>query len=435
MDIRLLVVAFLGCAFMSGASRTGVKAALNLHQDLASATLRNKADGLRRLRAFNATGLRMLRAGVDLPLEAPSSFVEEDYVWELPSPWNSKLKVVSKIGEGSFGIILKCEMLCKPGTFVTVKLVSQKTEMMRKEMEVLDKMRDISDLCISSIGTPSYIETNQGFWVMMPYMNRGELYDLIRKCDDKPACKHCGTDGRRCWEKIDPQYTTPLILSLFHDVVHGVDILYKKTGLLHTDLKPENAMINCQGFKCFAAVIDLGCVCNPKDPDECGLQGTPGYIPPEVWEETDETAGKTSARDVWALGVILYQLLYAERPPFYADSFGFSTGMYDSTDDPNIPTPRTRIDELVIQMLAHDAAKRPSLAKIMMTLKQVVVYDFPESGDLRPLQNLALSPTERNASKGVPLCLSDIRPEQVGHRGHVADLVEPVEEDQFDPWK
>ena len=32
MDIRLLVVAFLGCAFMSGASRTGVKAALNLHQ-------------------------------------------------------------------------------------------------------------------------------------------------------------------------------------------------------------------------------------------------------------------------------------------------------------------------------------------------------------------------------------------------------------------
>ena len=23
-------------------------------------------------------------------------------------------------------------------------------------------------------------------------------------------------------------------------------------------------MINCQGFKCFAAVIDLGCVCNPK---------------------------------------------------------------------------------------------------------------------------------------------------------------------------
>ena len=45
-------------------------------------------------------------------------------------------EVVSKIGEGSFGIILKCEMLCKPGTFVTVKLVSQKTEMMRKEMEV-----------------------------------------------------------------------------------------------------------------------------------------------------------------------------------------------------------------------------------------------------------------------------------------------------------
>ena len=84
---------------------------------------------------------------------------------------------------------------------------------------------------------------------------------------------------------------------------------------------------------------------------------------------------------------------YAERPPFYADSFGFSTGMYDSTDDPNIPTPRTRIDELVIQMLAHDAAKRPSLAKIMMTLKQVVVYDFPESGDLRPLQNLRVQQT------------------------------------------
>ena len=79
---------------------------------------------------------------------------------------------------------------------------------------------------------------------------------------------------------------------------------------------------------------------------------------------------------------------YSNRPPFYADDVGFATSRYIASEDPNIPTPRTRVDELVIKMLDHDPAKRPNLAEIMMSLKRIIVYDFPTSGDLRPLQRL-----------------------------------------------
>ena len=65
---------------------------------------------LQRLRAFNETGLRMLREGADFPL-AVASFAETDTATELPLEWRSQLKIARKLGEGSFGKVYKCKVL------------------------------------------------------------------------------------------------------------------------------------------------------------------------------------------------------------------------------------------------------------------------------------------------------------------------------------
>ena len=120
---------------------------------------------LQRLRAFNETGLRMLREGADLPLV--TSFAETDAATELPLEWRSQLKIARKLGEGSFGTVYKCKVLCaNTSSYVTVKFIEGKSSMVKREIKLLKAMRGISDFCTSAIGSPSSIETATGYWIM-----------------------------------------------------------------------------------------------------------------------------------------------------------------------------------------------------------------------------------------------------------------------------
>ena len=121
---------------------------------------------LQRLRAFNATGFRMLREGADLPLVA-TSFAETDTAKDLPLEWRSQLKIVSKLGEGSFGTVYKCQVLCaSTPSYVTVKFIEGKSSMVKREIKLLKKMSGVSDFCVSAIGSPSSIDTETGYWIM-----------------------------------------------------------------------------------------------------------------------------------------------------------------------------------------------------------------------------------------------------------------------------
>ena len=182
----------------------------------------------------------------------------------------------------------------------------------------------------------------------MPYMNGGELHDFLKTCHQNDGCMRSDPEGRKDWSKVNTIYTTPYILGLFHDIVSGVEVFHRTTGMHHIDLKPGNVMLNCQGKNCFAAVIDLGIACDPNKAGSCGLSGTPLYMPPEVYQQNKEGMRHPS-RDVWALGIILYQLMYARLPPFFKDPKR-EVVRYDVDKDPNIPGTK-KVDTLIMQML------------------------------------------------------------------------------------
>eukprot|EP00439_Symbiodinium_sp_Y106_P062243 s1506_g9.t1 len=254
----------------------------------------------------------------------------------------------------------------------------------------------------------------------MPLMKSGELQDLLLQCEAS-ACRNC-SGGRNCWSKLGAPYTTPYMLALFLDVVRGVRAFHDKTGYLHADLKPENVMINCQGDGCFAAVIDLGLACDPRKPRQCGRRGTPGYIAPEVWN-SDPHGEPLPSRDVWALGAILYEVVYSRLPPFYADRNGSKATAYNPHHDPNIPQPPKAIDELVIQMLEPDFEHRPSMTAIEASL-EAIIHD---TTDWRAGNMVNESPIERGATTPISSCLSEhhepgsitgsAMPERIQHRG------------------
>ena len=81
-------------------------------------------------------------------------------------------------------------------------------------------------------------------------------------------------------------------------------------GIVHRDLKPSNIMIDKGGN---ARIMDFGIARSVEDKDASGVGiviGTPAYMSPEQAEgkEADPRS------DIYALGVILYEMLTGHLP-------------------------------------------------------------------------------------------------------------------------
>ncbi|CAE7341879.1 SAK [Symbiodinium pilosum] len=384
-----------------------------------------------RLRAFDSEGWRLLNDGIDLPLFA-SSFDEQEESPELPSQWSEKLRVVKLVGQGGFGMVFQCQVLCQSGaTYVTVKMIRKRdprtNALVKQEIAVLEQMNGVSDYCISATGAPAFVETEGAYWLMMPYMNSGDLFALAQGCRRSAGCSLECKGKHRCWSELEG-FSMARILALFLDVVKGVDAMHEK-GMLHTDLKLENAMLHCQDKKCFAAVIDLGLACNMSKPGDCGWCGTPGYMPPEVWQQ-DVIGMARPSRDVWALGTMLYELLYKRQPPYMGDRNGSSTIHYNPAYDKHIPIlqKQKRIDKLLVEMLLS-YQYRPTIPEIIKELQDIISTDYAADAEAQSMAKL--SPTDLGAALPTPPCLYETWGTDIGdlpfHREHCSDTPKPAE--------
>ncbi len=110
---------------------------------------------------------------------------------------------------------------------------------------------------------------------------------------------------------------------LFIPVAEGVAEAHRK-GIVHRDLKPQNVMVQKNlPLKKAIKVLDFG-LAKIKSPDSypsliqaktMNIVGSPPYMSPEQWSGD----GVDHRTDVYALAVLLYQML-AGRLPFQADT-------------------------------------------------------------------------------------------------------------------
>jgi len=93
---------------------------------------------------------------------------------------------------------------------------------------------------------------------------------------------------------------------LFTEVAAAVHYLHLQAGVMHRDLKPENILLDIHHH---AKLADLGWCARVSDrqSQECG---SPAYFAPEMVEGS----GYDERVDVWALGILLYEMLVGHSP-------------------------------------------------------------------------------------------------------------------------
>ncbi len=175
-------------------------------------------------------------------------------------------------------------------------------------------------------------------------------------------------------------------------------------GVIHRDLKPENFFrIHHNGDPDFIKVVDFG-IAKVSDPDfqtssssgtSTSLVGTPEYIAPELITGSEPTP----AADVYALGIVLYQMLTGTTP-FAGENVMdiFSQAMLDEAVPPRVKYPQAdippEVDELVMRAIARDPANRIQTAGAFLAILDRV-RDEEESRRAGLLAALLKTPARR----------------------------------------
>ena len=98
---------------------------------------------------------------------------------------------------------------------------------------------------------------------------------------------------------------------LFRQIVDATVYLHAK-GICHRDIKMENVVLDAEGN---ARLVDFGAAKEGgANTFLMSLQGTPAYMAPEV---AQQKAHKGGPADVWALGVLLYNMVSGGAFPFW----------------------------------------------------------------------------------------------------------------------
>jgi serine/threonine protein kinase len=123
--------------------------------------------------------------------------------------------------------------------------------------------------------------------------------------------------GATLADRIKEQNCSPsAAVKLAVDIASALDAAHRQS-LVHRDLKPANILLDEEGHP---RITDFGLAVDDVSQREQAwvVSGTPVYMAPEQARgETHLLDGRT---DIWALGVILYELLTKRKPFFGRDS-------------------------------------------------------------------------------------------------------------------
>ncbi|XP_043083221.1 NUAK family SNF1-like kinase 1 [Puntigrus tetrazona] len=199
-----------------------------------------------------------------------------------------RYELLETLGRGTYGKVKKA-IERHSGREVAIKSIRK--EKIKDEQDMVHIRREIE--IMSSLRHPHIIsiyevfENKDKIVIVMEYASKGELYDYI-------------SERRRLTERETRHF--------FRQIVSAVHYCHKN-GVVHRDLKLENVLLD---ENCNIKIADFG-LSNLYHKDKL-LQtfcGSPLYASPEIVNGRPYRGPEV---DSWALGVLLYTLVYGSMP-------------------------------------------------------------------------------------------------------------------------
>jgi serine/threonine protein kinase len=145
---------------------------------------------------------------------------------------------------------------------------------------------------------------------------------------------------------------------LAREAAHAVQVLHD-FGVVHRDLKPSNLLVDGRAAPPRVVVADLGSAKMLADASGFTVTtGTPAYMAPE---QAGQVTGFDGRADVYALGVISYELLSGRRPLAGLDRVTVAAGRSGARPAPlaaEIGVP-PELDAVIASALDRDPERRP----------------------------------------------------------------------------
>ncbi|CAG9326130.1 unnamed protein product [Blepharisma stoltei] len=240
------------------------------------------------------------------------------------------------LGKGSYGEVRLYKQKSTSHLFA-IKEIRKK--LVKKHSSVISLLREINIHKIlhhhNIIQLPRHFENEKSVFLLLEYAPNGNLYKLIRQKQ--------GLSEEKAWKFFSQ---TCIGLKYLHD-----------NGIIHRDLKPENLLLDKENN---IKICDFGWCVQTKEIRKT-FCGTLDYMAPEMLENK----GHFFEVDLWAMGVLLYELIHG-YPPFRATKDSEKCQQILSREIIFGSFVSAAAKDLILKLVRVDPSKRLKLNKILV---------------------------------------------------------------------
>jgi serine/threonine protein kinase len=253
--------------------------------------------------------------------------------WEPPTPAElqellPQYEVQLLVGRGGMGAVYKGTQLSLERT-VAIKLLPPAME--QQDIAFAERFRNEARL-MGRMNHPAIVSVYD-----FGRTADGQLYFVMEYVDGTDVQRMIAREG-----KLPPEHALAITAHLCDALGYA-----HKQGIVHRDIKPSNVLIDIEGR---VKVADFGLAKLSDKTQNSGLtqtgmaMGTPDYVAPETLMYGSDVDGRA---DIYAVGVMLYQMLTGDIP---RGMFKMPSKKFQSIDP--------RFDAIIRRALEHDREER-----------------------------------------------------------------------------